>query len=203
MSSSCRMKCYTSCLKWKGGVCGVRELAAIPKAYFSPLPIVAFATEQQARILTLSKKVAKSIKVFCNLVDQYRRLYPEALRGCRNFLLTNAMRNEHPTWLICSLGKGGFEASYADAGWLRTRSNRHLRGMQQLKKRGLVPKSRPPHPPFSCQEYCTRLRILVLRLWGTNLHGPVSVRIFLFSKKSLPSRFSSLHPLRNSFTEYT
>src|SRR5439155_25765992 len=75
--------------KWKGTQESwrLRIEGKFPAANFSPLPIVASLQKQQARILTPSKKVTKSIKSSITwLINTVRKLagtslYPEASRG--------------------------------------------------------------------------------------------------------------------------
>ena len=182
MSSSCCIN-VTQAPKVERWGCGVRELGANPQKPASiPCLLRLSLQKQQARILTPSKKVTKSIKSSVTwLINTVKTagtsLYPEASRGRRNSHPTNAMRNEYPTWPICSFGKGGL-TSYAGAEWLRTRSSRHLRGMQQVRTVVWSPpqKSRTPHhKTVQLPRMLHQLHILVL---GYGLRGPVLDQTF-------------------------
>jgi len=152
-----------------------------PKASFNPLPIEAFATETASSYPNPVEESYKVDQVFCNLVDQYgenrrHKFVSRSFERPPQFSSYQCNEERVPDMADMQLWKGGL-TSYAGAEWLRTRSSRHLRGMQQV--RTVVwspPKSRPPHhKTVQLPRMLHQLHILVL---GYGLRGPVLDQTF-------------------------
>ena len=162
-----------------------------PKASFNPLPIEAFATETASSYPNPVEESYKVDQVFCNLVDKYgenrrHKFVSRSFERPPQFSSYQCNEERVPDMADMQLWKGGL-TSYAGAEWLRTRSSRHLRGMQQVRTVVWSPQSRDLRTTrqFSCQECCTSSTFW---FWGTACVGQYWIRLSVL-QESLPSSF--------------